>query len=141
MLNLKIICKIWHLAVTVYSSDYFLNTYYFIKCTIIFYFHNSPYDHTVYTVSFFIFPSSSIFSHIYLVVFLWCQRGREWESVCMNERICVHESLFILLPFWGRESLWSSFAFWGRESVWIWEIKAKIVREREGRKVNSERMF
>ena len=55
VLNLKIICKIWHLAATVCSSDYILNTYYFIKCTIMFRFHNFLYDHTAYIASFFIF--------------------------------------------------------------------------------------
>ena len=67
VLYLKIICKIWHLTATVCSSDYFLNTYCFIKCTIIFCFHNFLYDHTANITSFFIFPPSSIFTLTYLL--------------------------------------------------------------------------
>ena len=57
VLNLKITCQIWHLTGTVCSSYYYLNTYYFTKCSIIFHFHNSLYVHTTYTASLFMFLS------------------------------------------------------------------------------------
>ena len=74
LLNLIITCRIWHLAGTVCSLDYYLNKYYFTKCTIIFCFHNSLYVHTTYTTSFFIFsslsiPSSPKFSQFCIAVF------------------------------------------------------------------------
>ena len=84
--NLKIICKIWHLAGTVCSSDYYLNTYCFTKCTIIFCFHNSLYVHTAYTASFFIFLHPLIPTLLFLMMPKGEKMWREFLERC-GERV------------------------------------------------------
>ena len=135
VLNLKIICKIWHLAGTVYSSDYYLNTYYFTKCTITFHFHNSLYGHTAYTASFFIFSplfiwitvqfcqSCSCFLNL-LNIIITCKIWHLAGTVCLSYYylntycftkctiiFCFHNSLYVHTAYTASSFMFLNFLF------------------------------